>query len=195
MRYLMVIALLALTVVSFASTEAESTAKVKLLIEKYVALDLLDDIKLTVKQDPPAGTNPADDPYCAQNIDGLIGTDDADYTLWKNCDVMLSVSATKLFPLVNGVRVETDPAIGANTPHSLPLVKCTLNGEDFTEAVPQLWEYCRENGGEHGTFGAWWLRNGLCDHAGFYEGDVTLFAISEGQIEWPTVWPPLITTP
>lgn len=160
MRCMIILALLAVSASAFADTETTKTATVTLTIERYVALSQPNDVLLTVPQDEAPGF-------------GTIGGSQI-LTLWKNTDVDLTVSISGLAP--SAALLDKEPtAVG------LPGDHVSING---IESAPgetimtqlQQWVWCTENDGEQVEIDYWWLRNGLCDHAGTYHGTITVTA-------------------
>jgi hypothetical protein len=155
---LVAVLLLALCGAAFGSPTDRTQAEISLTIEMYVDLTDLQPVNLLVPQDE------------APDIGTLIGGDQT-ITLYKNCDVAVEVDATNLDP---------DPATAEKGAQPLPIDMVSINGQVFRGGVGQAtayWVYCTEKDGEDLTIDYWWLRNGLCDHAGTYSGLIVVTAV------------------
>jgi hypothetical protein len=155
---LIVLGLLLLCGAAFGSPTDRTQAEVSLTIEMYVDLTDLQPVDLLVPQDeaPLVGT--------------FIGGEQP-ITLYKNCDVAVTLDVSNLDP---------DPATADKGAQPLPIDHMSVNGEEMpgghAEGVAE-WVYCQENDGEQYTIDYWWLRNGLCDHAGTYSGLIVITAV------------------
>ncbi len=157
-RILVAVGLLALCGGALASPTDTTECEISLTIEMYVDLGDLQPVTLLVPQDeaPDIGT-----------LIGGVQTID----LWKNCDVAVDVSASNLDP---------DPATAQKGAMPLAIDHVSINGVDFPGGAGNAiapWEYCVENDGEQLTIDYWWVRDGLCDHAGTYSGTIVVTAV------------------
>lgn len=159
-RILIVLALLAIPFAAMADTHAEATADISVLIEPYTAIEGLDDME---------GLVPQADATVGDTVNGLeffdVGLTD-EFTIYKNTNVDLSAFLVD-GGLVNGCDAEPDVMEAE--------VYFSDNGIDFVLGpVIAQWINCTEEDGEQ-----WWVRvlierDGLCDHAGLWTGELVV---------------------